>query len=98
MVTAEGSNKPFNIHRGMGLVSQVFQEKGPPAAASGHQSDRSRSVFDERIEHAEKCSTVGCRLCAGPVGDCAQRKFGERSGVARGAGIEWFDFPNDGRQ
>src|SRR5215471_10056771 len=27
MVTAEGSNKPFNIHRGMGLVSQVFQEK-----------------------------------------------------------------------
>jgi len=27
MVTAEGSNKPFNIHRGMGLVAQVFQEK-----------------------------------------------------------------------
>ena len=27
MVTAEGSNQPFNIHRGMGLVSQVFQEK-----------------------------------------------------------------------
>jgi amidophosphoribosyltransferase len=27
MVTAEGPNKPFNIHRGMGLVSQVFLEK-----------------------------------------------------------------------
>jgi amidophosphoribosyltransferase len=27
MVTAEGANKPFNIHRGMGLVSQVFLEK-----------------------------------------------------------------------
>src|ERR1700736_6908974 len=27
MVTAEGTNKPFNIHRGMGLVSQVFLEK-----------------------------------------------------------------------
>jgi amidophosphoribosyltransferase len=27
MVTAAGSNQPFNIHRGMGLVSQVFQEK-----------------------------------------------------------------------
>ena len=27
MVTAEGSNGPFNIHRGMGLVSQVFLEK-----------------------------------------------------------------------
>ncbi|HSZ79879.1 MAG TPA: amidophosphoribosyltransferase [Chthoniobacterales bacterium] len=27
IVTAAGSNQPFNIHRGMGLVSQVFQEK-----------------------------------------------------------------------
>ena len=27
MVTAEGPNQPFNIHRGMGLVSQVFLEK-----------------------------------------------------------------------
>ena len=27
MVTAAGSNQPFNIHRGMGLVAQVFQEK-----------------------------------------------------------------------
>jgi amidophosphoribosyltransferase len=27
MVAAEGPNKPFNIHRGMGLVSQVFLEK-----------------------------------------------------------------------
>ena len=27
MVTAKGTNKPFNIHRGMGLVSQVFLEK-----------------------------------------------------------------------
>jgi amidophosphoribosyltransferase len=27
MVTAEGSNQHFNIHRGMGLVSQVFGEK-----------------------------------------------------------------------
>jgi amidophosphoribosyltransferase len=27
IVTAAGSNKPFNIHRGMGLVAQVFQEK-----------------------------------------------------------------------
>jgi len=27
MVTAEGPNEPFNIHRGMGLVSQVFLEK-----------------------------------------------------------------------
>jgi amidophosphoribosyltransferase len=27
IVAAEGSNKPFNIHRGMGLVAQVFQEK-----------------------------------------------------------------------
>jgi len=27
MVTAEGPNQPFTIHRGMGLVSQVFLEK-----------------------------------------------------------------------
>jgi amidophosphoribosyltransferase len=27
IVTAAGSNQPFNIHRGMGLVAQVFQEK-----------------------------------------------------------------------
>ena len=27
MVTVEGPNQPFNIHRGMGLVSQVFLEK-----------------------------------------------------------------------
>jgi len=27
MVTAAGSHQPFNIHRGMGLVSQVFQPK-----------------------------------------------------------------------
>jgi len=27
MVTTPGSNRPFNIHRGMGLVSQVFLEK-----------------------------------------------------------------------
>jgi amidophosphoribosyltransferase len=27
MVTAAGSHQPFNIHRGMGLVSQVFQAK-----------------------------------------------------------------------
>ena len=27
MVTAAGSHQPFNIHRGMGLVAQVFQEK-----------------------------------------------------------------------
>jgi amidophosphoribosyltransferase len=27
IVTAAGSNQSFNIHRGMGLVSQVFQEK-----------------------------------------------------------------------
>ncbi len=27
IVTAAGSNQPFNIHRGMGLVSQVFQER-----------------------------------------------------------------------
>jgi amidophosphoribosyltransferase len=27
MVAAEGPNKPFNIHRGMGLVSQVFLER-----------------------------------------------------------------------
>jgi amidophosphoribosyltransferase len=27
IVAAEGPNKPFNIHRGMGLVSQVFLEK-----------------------------------------------------------------------
>jgi amidophosphoribosyltransferase len=27
IVTAAGSNKPFHIHRGMGLVAQVFQEK-----------------------------------------------------------------------
>jgi amidophosphoribosyltransferase len=27
IVTAAGSNKPFIIHRGMGLVAQVFQEK-----------------------------------------------------------------------
>jgi amidophosphoribosyltransferase len=27
IVSAAGSNQPFNIHRGMGLVSQVFQEK-----------------------------------------------------------------------
>jgi amidophosphoribosyltransferase len=27
IVAAEGSNKPFHIHRGMGLVAQVFQEK-----------------------------------------------------------------------
>jgi amidophosphoribosyltransferase len=27
MVTSEGPNQPFNIHRGMGLVSQVFLEK-----------------------------------------------------------------------
>jgi amidophosphoribosyltransferase len=27
IVSAAGSNQPFNIHRGMGLVAQVFQEK-----------------------------------------------------------------------
>lgn len=27
IVAAAGSNQPFNIHRGMGLVAQVFQEK-----------------------------------------------------------------------
>ncbi len=27
IVTAAGSNQPFTIHRGMGLVAQVFQEK-----------------------------------------------------------------------
>ncbi|HZC34172.1 MAG TPA: class II glutamine amidotransferase, partial [Chthoniobacterales bacterium] len=27
IVTATGSNRPFRIHRGMGLVSQVFGEK-----------------------------------------------------------------------
>src|SRR4029077_18480944 len=27
MVTSEGPNAPFTIHRGMGLVSQVFLEK-----------------------------------------------------------------------
>ncbi len=96
IVTAAGSNKPFNIHRGMGLVAQVFQEKGFTTAAGRHQSDRSRSLFDQRVEHSEKRAAFGGRLRAGPVGNRAQRKSGERRGAARGTGIERLDFPDDG--
>jgi amidophosphoribosyltransferase len=38
IVTAEGPNKPFNIHRGMGLVSQVFQEKDLQQLQGGTRS------------------------------------------------------------
>ena len=82
MVTAEGSNKPFNIHRGMGLVSQVFQEKDLQQLRVGTRCDRPRSLFDQRIEHSEKRAAAGGRLRAGPVGNRAQRKSSERSSVA----------------
>lgn len=38
MVTAAGSNQPFNVHRGMGLVSQVFQEKDLQQLSVGTRS------------------------------------------------------------
>jgi amidophosphoribosyltransferase len=38
IVTVEGPNKPFNIHRGMGLVSQVFQEKDLQQLQGGTRS------------------------------------------------------------
>ena len=69
IVTAAGSNQPFNIHRGMGLVSQVFQEKDLQQLRIGTRCDRSRPVFDERLEHVEKCATAGGRLRPRPIGD-----------------------------
>jgi amidophosphoribosyltransferase len=38
MVTAAGSNQPFNVHRGMGLVAQVFQEKDLQQLSVGTRS------------------------------------------------------------
>ena len=59
IVTAGRSNQPFNIHRGMGLVAQVFQEKDLQQLRVGTTPTRLCPAFDQWIEHAEKCATTG---------------------------------------
>ena len=95
IVTAAGSNQPFNIHRGMGLVSQVFQEKDLQQLRVG-----TRAIGHVRYSTSGSSTLKNAQPL---VVDCARGQLAiahngnlvNAAVLARRTGIERLDFSDD---